>query len=524
MKRFPLIVGALLASVFIGLALLGYRSAPDGTRWLGDGIHNSSDVAVYFSYLRQGADGHTLLSDLFAVEPHRLRFDAVWSTLGLVARTGVNPIVIHEAARAIFILLLVVALWYAARSQEKDDRDANLATLLALGGISTGWIYSIWLGANNLWTPQTYAAPDVVTEFAVGPVLFGGAHMILSVALLITCLRLLWDGITMDQRQKTLFGALAGAALLSFHPYFAPLVGLMGLLAFASRWKEAAARRERFASLALAGILTLPPVAYALYLLTDPVFGTHHLVDNLLPLNTPLVWLITLAPFIIAFVWMWRTNHLPKKFDWPSAWLLAVILLLIFLPVPWKRKLTEGLLIPLVFLTMPAWRAVREWLREQRPRPMRIFLTALFLLAAWLGPLHLIVSQLTWFEKKDAQHFFYQPHSLFEVAEYLHTQKDHPILLSDDRWVNLWLPALSGQRVWIGHDHETPHFKSKREVYQKLLATTDSKEAQGILEAIGVTHFITTDQKSQARFADLLSPKWTIDFQRDEDAVWKRGL
>lgn len=506
-------VAGLLATVFVGLAALAWFDAPAGTRWLGDGIHNSSDIAVYLSYLRQGADGHVLLSDLFAVEPHRARFDAAWSTLGLVARTGLDPVAIHETARILFIFILVFSLWAAARSTWHDDANARLAVLLALGGVGTGWIYSVWLGARGLWTPQTYAAPDIVTEFAIGPVLFGGAHMILSIALLVTCLRLIWNGIRSGTWRATIAGALSGTILLSFHPYFAPLLATVGLFATVTR------RRNFFHLLAAGGIM-LPPVLYYAWLLTDPVFGAHHLVANVLPLNAPAVWLLTLAPFLAAFAWMWRVKRLPKKLDWASAWILAATLLLLFLPVPWKRKLTEGLIVPIVFLTMPAWIAIRDWTRAQRPRAMGVLLSGLLIFGAWLGPVHLLLSHIVWIEKADAAHFFYQPTELFDIAETLHDEHGDLVLLSDDRWVNVWLPALTGKRVWIGHDHETPDFDAKRILFHALLETSDPMTAQRILREAGVTRFITTSDANAERFRALLGSAWTIGDRRGGIAVW----
>lgn len=511
MKRFPIILAGLLALVFVGLAALSWTRSPSGTRWLGDGIHNSSDVAVYLSYLRQGADGRVFLSDLFAVEPHRTRVDAMWSTLGLAARM-LDPVAVHEIARILFIIALVFSLWAAARSRW-DDADARLAVLLSIGGVGTGWIYSVWLGARGLWTPTTYAAPDIVTEFAIGPVLFGGAHMILSIALLLTCLRLLWSGIETGRWRATLLGGLSGAALLSFHPYFAPLIATVGLLAVMKQ------ERRLLHLLAAVGIM-LPPVAYYAWLLTDPVFGAHHLVGNVLPLNAPVIWLLTLAPFLAAFVWMWLAGRLPKKLDWASAWILAAALLLLFLPVPWKRKLTEGLIVPLVFLTMPAWIAIRNWVRTQRPRAMRTLLACLLILAAWLGPVHLLLSQIAWIQKTDAQHVFYQPTGLFEIAERLRREPGDAVVLSDDRWVNVWLPALTGKRVWIGHDHETPDFDAKRILYHKFLETSDPMTAQRVLRDAGVTRFITTSDESTDRFRPLLGSAWMIAGRRDEITVW----
>jgi len=520
MKRvFPAVIALATASVLILLTLVTTFSAPSGFRWLGDGMHNPSDVAVYLSYLRQGAEGHVLLADLFAVEPHLRRFDPIWSTLGLVARTGLEPIVIHEAARALFSIFLVIALWFAARSITKQERDAKLGLALSILGVSTGWIYSIWLGSQGRWTPTTYAAPDIVTEFSVWPILMGGAHAILSLALLVTAVRLLWTGIRDGIRRSTLLGAVAGSALLSFHPYFAPLLALIGVFAFITSSR----RKAAFLHLFLAGLIQLPPILYYAWLLRDPVFGAHHLTANLLPLAPLPVWLLTLLPFLAAFVWMWKTKKLPTSLDWRSAWILATVLLLIALPVPWKRKLTEGLAVPLVFLTLPAWIAVRDWVARQRPQWIAHVLAALLFLAAGLGPLHLLASHLAWIGRADARHYFYQPTDLFSAASFLRREAtENDVLLSDDAWTNVWLPALTGRRVWIGHDHETPNFVAKREAYRELLSTTNAERIQTILRDAHVTYFVGTTEAGVMPFATLLDKTWTPVSVNGTIVIWKR--
>lgn len=518
--KFPTLIAILIAASLSLLAALSFWGAPAGTRWLGDGIHNSSDVAVYLSYLKQGADGHLLLHDLYAVEPNVGRFDAVWSLLGFVARSNIDPVIIHEVARIAFSMVLVIALWAAVKSCTKKEPDARLALLLALGGVSTGWIYSIWLGAKGLWTPMTYAAPDIVTEFAVGPILMGGAHAILSLALLMTALRLLWDGILNAKQRETLLGSLAGIGLLSFHPYFAVLLGAIGLFAWILS-------RKRWASLkllAVSGAVLILPLLYYVWLIRDPVFGGHHIQDNILPLAPLTVWIQTLLPFLGAGVWMWRTKHLPKQIEWTHAWLLTSILLLLLLPVPWKRKLTEGLSVALVLVTLPAWLAVRDWVISQHPRWMRNVLAGLLLLAAWFGPVHILVSHLTWINRPMEQHFFYQPITLFDAGRFLHNHAStHAVLLSDDVWVNTWLPALSGRTVWIGHDHETPHFSEKRALYHAFLDETDVAKKQELLAQIPVTYLVLTTEDGRTTIPPALGREWTRVFQSGTVDVWKRN-
>lgn len=517
--RTPWILAGIITLILAGLGAISFLATPEGFRWLGDGVHNSSDIAVYLSYLRQGADGHVLLSDLYAVEEHARRFDPVWSLLGVIARSGIDLVLLHESARIVFAIILVFALWFAARDTEQPD-DAPLALILMTGGVGMGWIYSVWLGMTGKWTPTTYAAPDIVTEFAVWPILLGGAHAILSLALLVTTIRHLWSGIRESKTKRTLLGGLAGIVLLSFHPYFAVLLGGIGIAA----WLASTTKRSSFYHLASVGSALVLPLLYYVWLIRDPVFGAHHLSDNILPLAPLGVWMLTLFPFLIALIWMWRRNHLPRRMTWAHAWLIVLVILLIALPVPWKRKLTEGAIIPLVLLTMPAWRAVRSWIGTQEPMWIRRLMTGLLIFAAWLGPLHLVTSHLVWIGNPIHRDVFYRPVELFEASRFLRTTTDkNAILLSDNRWTNVWLPSLTGRRVWIGHDHETPDFSTKRVIYNEFLTTTDEERIRSILQEADITHLLLTTSSSRAHILPAISEEWTPVFEAGTVSIWKRN-
>lgn len=515
--RFPWIILSCTIFLLAALAILSVLAAPPGYQWLGDGIHNSSDVAVYLSYLRQGADHHFLLSDLYAVEPHAPRFDLVWSTLGAVARSGINLIVLHELARLCFAAILLITLWKATTDYTHRDEDTRLALLLLLGGVGTGWLYSIWLGMHGAWTPTTYAAPDIVTEFAIGPILLGGAHAALSLALLLTAIRGIWNGVTMLHKKHAAFGALAGTALLSFHPYFAPLLAGIGILA----WIRSPHRRRAFVLLTGIGFFYLLPVGYYAWLLRDPVFGPHHLSANILPLAPLSVWTVTLAPFLLAGVWMWRTRTFSRSFSWPHAWLIILLVLLIALPVPWKRKLTEGALVPIIILTMPAWFALRDWARTSPSTVLRSLMSGLLLFCAFLGPFHLVTSHLVWIASPLHREVFFRPDAVFAAAKFIRaTSSDDAILLADVPWTNTWLPALTGRRVWIGHDHETPNFSHKRALYHELLETTDAERARDILKDAHITHLILTDDAQTQRLVPMLGATWTRVFSEGTVSIW----
>ena len=522
---FWLTFGLIVVALEAMMAFTLWRSAPAGTHWLGGSIQNTSDVAVYLSYLHQGADGHFLLSDRFAVEPHAQRFDPVWSTAGLIARTGIPLILLHEILRWIFTLVLAWAVFAAARGLTKTERDARLGTILVFGGVSSGWLYSVWLHVFNLWTAKTYAAADVVTEFGIGPVLSGGAHMILSVALLLTSLRLAWRAWERTSLKDGIGAAFAAGILASFHPYFAPTLVIFSIICVL--WfRTRITRRIFLTGLGISMLAAIPSLLIYVPLAFDEVFRTHQLSANVLPLPPLISSVFVLAPFIAAFIWMWSSRiRLPSNSEWLIAWILTAALC-ILLPFPWTRKYLDGLGCALVLLTLPAWLAVRDWILRQKPRILSYTIATLLLFIACFTPFHIITSQLAWIGPDPSrQQWFFRSDETFDAWTWIsqHTPTD-AIILSDDMWINDWTPACTDRRVWVGHDHETPDFWNKRALWNELRTTMDPSRARAILDATPVTDILLVTTSTQATFPSWLSPDWKIVHRTDRVLILERTL
>ncbi len=521
---FPLIFSLCLAAILAALTCLHWYSAPIGEKWLGCTIHNSSDVAVYFSYLKQGADKHFLLTNLYAIEPTLARFDVVWSTLGIFSRFGLHPIIIHELARLGFSAALVFAVYLTAKKITANEGDARLATLLCFAGISTGWIHSVYLAVFNLWTPITYSSPDVMTEFAVGPLLFGGAHAILSLALLLTALRFSWDAFAVGSLRRTAQAAICLTFLFLFHPYFIFVLIVFCLIAMI-KFKTNLTAKKIIIVLWLLTLSAVPAMIVYIPLFFDKIFFTHHAVINVLPLSPWPAWPIALLPFIIAFIWRARKKiRFSEKEYWLLAWIVSVFVCLL-LPLPFKRKLTEGLNTALVLLTLPAWFAVRDWLWKKPMRTINFLMSGMFILAASLSPVHLITSQLAWISEPKNQAWFYQPIELFSAWNYLSLHAaSSSVITSDNLWLNVWSPAYSGKKTYVAHDHETPDYPRKREEWHRLTTSQNEQEVRKLLIELPLTHLILTKQNANtALFNVLISEKWRLIFESGTVRVFTKS-
>ncbi|MFZ2804483.1 MAG: hypothetical protein WA001_04625 [Patescibacteria group bacterium] len=519
--RFLLLFALAIVAAEMMIAGLSVAGAPAGTHWLGDTIENASDVAVYLSNIRQGADGNILLKNLYAIEPAARRFDLFWSALGLLARTGASPILIHETARWICTILLVFAVFFAARSLTTSDNEAKLATVLAFAGVSLGWIKSIWLALAHMISVTTPAAPDVSTEFSIPPTLLGGAHIILSMALLMTTLWLAWRAFERQTMRDAWLSAAALGILVCFHPYFVPLFACYFVILLAVFARKAPIKT--LAKLILPFVVcALPSIAIYLPLAFDPVFREHHLVDNILPLASWRTWLLVLAPFIAAFGWrIWKKKEITPRERWVFAW-IAAALIAMFFPFPWKRKLTEGLDVALIFATLPAWVAL--WNAIKSPSRIQTWANhAMFLMVAAFVPFQLLTTELAWLSNPTQQGFFYQSTGVFATWKFIHdkTPQDS-VVVTDDMWANIWTPAETDRTVFIGHAQETPGYNSKYAAWLEFDTTDDSKTANEMLDGMHASTLLTTSTSSSAHYKSLLNASWQPVFTSGQATVFER--
>ena len=506
----------------MGIILLIQRSAPVGMRWLGGTIQNTSDTAIYLSYIAQAAKHGLTFINPFAPELQHPRFDLVWSSLGALVRLGMTPLLAYEVARWIFTLVLAFAVFAAARSVARTERDAKLATLLAFLGVGLGALYVAWLGAANMWIGHPFVGPDISSEFAIAPMLLGGPHILLSMALLISAARFMWEACARPESRNAWYAALCLAILFTFHPYYVVLFVILFALSVGANRLYRRPKQLLRVSLVLA-LCGIPGAIIYLPLLSDPVFLGVHNAANILPLGAWYIWLVSLSPFVCALLWRWRTKTaLRPEERWLVAWLGAVVLSLL-LPISWKRKLTEGVDIGLVLLTMPAWLALREWVSRAT---LGRFLWPLMLLMAGLAPLQILLSQLAWISRADRQHWFYTTVSVFDGLEEIRTHaSSSAIVTSDDRWLNFWIPAYAERISWLGHDMATTHFEEKTLAWNTLMRTQDPRTAETILQTGGVTDVLATRAESVERFSGLLEPMgWKIVWsETSSTALFEKG-
>ncbi|MHB8830941.1 MAG: hypothetical protein ACYC44_02415 [Patescibacteria group bacterium] len=390
---------------------------------------------------------------------------------------------------------------------------------MIVSGLSTGWVYDLWMGLADKWTHHSPATADLASEFAVAPTLLGGAHMILSLALQLLIIRWIWEAIFSLNKRSLFYCCLATLALSAFHPYFIPLFGLISLIAFFASLKSHNWKIPLLYTF-LINLSLLPSAFYYFWIMAnDQGFRVHQTQINSLPLDAWYFWIIMLAPFIFAAGWMvYRRQCTDTK--WVMAWVIAALVCML-LPFPWTRKYTQGLLPTLVILTLPFWLMLAD--KTSSKKIILPFKICLIILIAF-PYIHLFQTQVFMVTDPYWSKNFYRPLGVFQAWDYIQqTSKENDLLLATDQWSNYWTPAYTTQKVWIGHEHETPDFKSRITPYLDWAKTSDTQSFRNYLNQVPVTQVIATTPSDVQRLSALMDQsKWLMAFQDDAAAVWQR--
>lgn len=516
--RFGLALGGVMIAFELLMSSVMLIMAPQGAFWLGATAVNHQDVAVYLNYLAQGKDGF-LITNFFNDNAQPARFDSFWSIGGLLVRSGLSPIIAHELLRWLCTLILGCSLYAAAKSLYDDEHKAKLAAAFAVSGFSLGWLYTIYMASIPGLPGFSSVTPDVDTEFAVIPLLLGGAHMILSLALQLWILRWTHE-VVREGRVRSLYALLPALVYVSFfHPYFLPLYGIMAALC-AIVPSVSASYLKRWSMVAIITCAMLPGGFYFAYIMRqDSSFAIHHLQQNVILLAPWRQWVFCLMPIIAASLFLTHRKIQNSKFkeknSWIWLWMISAAICLM-LPMTWERKYTQGILPAMILVTFPFW----SWLKDKSTMNIWGRSALSFLIIAPI--LHFLAIQYT-LNRNSWRDHFYQTSAVGQAWEYI--RKNAPPdakILARDQWVNIWTPGYAERHVWIGQYPETPDYERRGQEFVDWLSATNTQDFNEIHVRNGITHIMSLNATDTEVCASLFDPAWQKTFESGGVAVWTK--
>jgi hypothetical protein len=359
---------ALVMALTLVPYLWAWRHTPPGHvfSWV---LYGRDDHMVYMAWMRQVADGHFFLRNLFTTDPQSGRLSNLFFfLLGQPVRClGVSPaLMLHLARLGFGALLLVLIYCFATFFTESVAARRATFWLAALSagfgwGAHFGWYAGDGVPPVDLWQPEALTGLSIYTT-----ALFAAATCAIVG---IFCLLLAAE--RTGQRRYASWAGVLALLLGNFHSYDILHVAaawglyLLGKTALGLVRGEGIPRRS-WGDAAACGVIGLPSVVWQ-YLVyrADPVFHQRADYATLSPpfsayvLGYGLVLLLALAggvlllrgqpgsPLKLAQRWM------------PIAWAIAGFGVA-YLPLAFNRKMIMGTHVPFCLLAGIAVAALAE--------------------------------------------------------------------------------------------------------------------------------------------------------------------
>lgn len=456
---------------------------------LGIGLVSSADLPVYFSYIRQGAQGAFAFVDLFtAEEPQRGVVYAVWLVIGWGARLfSVTPPVAFHVAKIFVAALALPAVWWAV-GVFASGRFRRLSFLFFLFGsgigalaVRLGWYPASWIASSGgtLFSPFDMWVPELT--------FFGSAvvspHFVVSWVLYMASMVLLYR-VQESLRWHATFGAATLHTLFLFlHPYYIlPLfIVAIGIVVLRIATKQPA--WPLVVRLGIVWMIASPAVAYHLYFgYVDPLLAIRA-TQNVAVVAHAVPMLIGLGIFFPLMVLYFVFRHI--KSTWTPqdrfliVWIVALIVAVI-LPTQFQRRYVEGLYFP---MAIGAAGAVQMIFYNLRGKMLRIFFVCAIVSLSFYSSADFLYRYTTTQEidallvpAGQADGYVWMRARLPEGSVVLSWY--HPALL---------IPGITGHVSYLAHKSETLHWQEKYDDMQ-LLFSQDPITIASALRDRGITH------------------------------------
>lgn len=435
------------------------------------------DGNVYLQWIRQCQEGNWTLDNQYTAQETRAGpFNIFLFGLGRMARwLGLTPAEVFGVARVVCGCGCLVAFYLLAAAFSPTPAFRWTALMVVSLSSGFGWIVDMLPAGTVPFEPVDYGPrwlyqPEAVTFVSIL------INPLFAFSLALICLAFFCVLRAIDTH-KLRWGVGAGVCsmlLASAHTYDLPVVHLTtGAWLLMAVYMRRVALRRAILIYGVMLVLTLPPACYQAYVMrSDPLFRAKADTPTLsrpyidYALGHGLPWLLAVG----GVVWLTFTKSVQRKrLAYLVPWAIIGSLLL-YVPVPWQRKMAEGLHFPICLLAAAAiGLGVGDRLaRRLQPRGVegRLFLiSALVVLVSM--PSNILFYADTFHNIRtnnaDLAHVLMPPIYL-QPAEYAAIQElatrgsSRDVILSSSTIGN-YIPALTRCRVVAGHWGESVYVR-----------------------------------------------------------------
>ncbi len=488
------------------------RAHETAERVFTDSLTFPGDYSIYFSFVRQAAEGRLAFENRVTPEPNPPVFvNLMWLALGwLKALVGMSWAGLFHVWRLLGAVAYVGVFAALVGDFVPDRRARRIAIVVFATGGGLGWIFVIArkLGMHQLdqlWLLKQDAPADTYAAFQpLMQIFLFPFHACASALLALTLL--LYVRAERQDSARTRLAAGVGCLLLGFvRPHeMTVAVGTIVLYGLARAVLEGFAWHTLVARCWIV-LLSFPAVAYFAYVVAaDPIFKWLHrqnVLPPLYPLDLVLTLGLVLVPALLRVGALARGARSDPGLLVLACWLVTVICGFYAYPLfTYSLEYGSAFAAPLVVLAfLPTWEAPRS---ERAPA---IVIAGLLVLNAATSFWLLGHAAIEW-RKSDSPAFI--DRALIDAAGWLESHTDRSDVVLSFPIAGHWLLRYAGNKVFIASPVSTVDYSGKRKMVSAFYdPRTPVADKRGLLEAFHVAYVIVGPQERQARFDPAALPE-----------------
>lgn len=429
--------------------------------------HIPEDGCVYINLIKQAKDGNNLFFNRFTSEKHfPLYFNLFFFSLGKMAGFyGWSATYALHAARLISVFLTVYFFFYLFKFIFKDDLWAWYGLLLIVFSGGFGWLSLIFSDFPSLFASNYMAEGSLFYSLLTYP------HFVFSIVFLTLSLFLFYLGWNRQNMFFILLGGLVALILGMIHIYdFVIIWAVVFVFSLISLSFKKSNIFYSVSSLVTVFLFTFP-WAFINYRIVKKYFIYSKWYESFLHAPPPLDYVLSLGlvliPVFVALVSLKDNKERLKTFL--LVWIISHSAVMYF-PLPFQRKLFEGLEVPVVILAVYGLKIIYDnyFPKEKKAAFLILFFFFSSLNSVWL-PVRLI-KELK--ENKD-YYLSYQDWIAFKwMKNHLYSEE---VILSSSSTAK-FIPAILEKPVYAGHWSQTVDLYDKLQKSRRFYSGENTEE------------------------------------------------
>jgi hypothetical protein len=453
------------------------------------------DINVYASAIRWSQNNGLNFQNTYTTQEHKsVVLYPFYTTLGMLF-PKTNPFLLYRTSLILFSFLLLFTIYEIARKFLSKKNGALLALFLVPLGGGLGWVFF----------PKAIL-PDIgMTPFTFTST-FQKPHEVLAVTFWILSYYFFYRGISRNNLKSTVISALISNLLVFFYPFFLLSYYLInGIFCLIISVKNKV--KQPLLYFGTTVLITFPIGAiYSLYLLSSASF------ESVLSSNLPThnIVLLVLGYGILTPVLIYQLFQ--KKWDSASLYLIIwffLSVLLAYLPVGFAKQYLRGLFFPAVILSMKSLNKISKQLKISKKILLDILIVFVPLTSIFIFAFRITNAQ-------DASSGWYRWYYISqeenEAMNFLNGSTPIGSGILSSYPIGNHLPAHTDNRVYYGHNCQTPNSKEKIENLNKFYANEYSnEEAERFIKENNISYvWWGRDEKKIANKHDEESLEYTF--------------